>query len=890
MFFAPVSLATPDSQHSTASHLQRRSVPDRSTCKPGDSQFSRTTESTLAEHQLPKNTIAQESMSISQQIVDEKMEEAEQALRDLHSQGFDFDQIVKAGLHPGLLRKLYSKIEVPVIVSSGVVQRKIVKPRIMHVATESAPGVASRHTTSPQKGSNGDVFGTDTFSHVSTEEVKTNGRPTVVAAKHEGKSMQTQASLVKSSKSCGVNLLGKAASIQAGEMKMLDRKDYIARMLAAKTGKSAVSANIPISSKPSTNTDSGASAQLRASVDSVAILPGTIQQASSEVVDTASEIRKDYPDTEAKRKAQTDLARQKIEALKLRDGLPQQARSGASSDVMSQSPTKGVFNIPTERSAPIPQPLPSRQSSYFSPASQKPSFSIPGLFMTSAAPQPANSSRTPVNEGFAVSSQRVDYATSGPSQEGSHSHATVSAKILTGEKTSSVPETSLGIDSPPPAIIPKTEGSNRKRQKASDFIDSPSSRIKRPLGQQEDTSVIIDISDDEVSHDISGDESSDTEYIAGRRGSRSSKSQVTALGNGKEKTIKSLPPLTDFPQRQKPVMITPPTTHAYGQSGDLKGLKSKEMEIEAINRKIAELEQRIAIKAKQTISRNHSPGTSSHATVSPPPGDHMNGALNMPLSVSDSQNGKITHVEHREPFTALTETNEAAAAEHQLEEAERAKVRFERSLSAEGSLAIAADQLSMQEKELQTIQVEERSNVQEREQRSKDEEQKPGQDDEERRLKENQSHQPRGEETQTFRQQEAGLFLQEQEQRLAQEARHERLQQQRRKRSLEDLRQARKFEIESGLPLLDAEVERTRRRLESLRQEIADLETQLQKGIEGRQGLIEELDDLSQAREALSRTMDLNSCDVSDVPKQSKGTEEIPGKWPCRKWPLMSSK
>ena len=898
MFFGSVSLATPDSQRPTASHIQRQAIPDHFTYNSRNPQFSRTTESTSVVQQLSKNAAAQESMGTSQQIVDEKMEEAEQALLDLHSQGYDFNQIVKAGLHPGVLRKLYSKIEVPVIASSSVVQRKIVKPGIMDVATESAPGVASSPTTLPQKDPNGDVFDNDIFPHVLNQEIKTSGQPTVVTAKDDAKSMQSQASLVKSSKSSGVSPLGKASGIKAGETKILDRKDYIARMLAAKTGKPSVSASITVSSKPSTNTDSGESAQFRSSVNAVAIVPSTIQQAPSEVVGSASEIRKDNPDAESKRKAQTDLARQKIEELKVREGFPQQARSRANSDVISQSPTKCVPSSPTERSIPTRRPLPSRQSSYFSPASQKPPFSIPGLFMTSAAPQPANPSQQPVHEGFAVSSQKVDYATAGSSQEGPQSHPIVSAQSLKGEKRPSVPDTSLGIDSPPPAIIPTTEPSNRKRQKASDFIDSPSSRVKRPLGQQEDTSVIIDISEDEVSHDTSGNESSDRECIASRRGSLSSKSQVNAPGNGKEKSIKSLPPLTEFPQRKKPVMITPPATHAYAQNGDLKGLKSKEMEIEAINRKIAELEQRIAIKAKQTISCNHSPETSSHVTVSPPPGEashHMNSALNMPLSVPDSQNGKSTPVEYREPFTALTETNGAPAAEQskegqQIKEVEQAKVRFERSSSAEISLALMADQSPMQKEELQIIQVEEQSQIRGGEQRSKDEEQKTRQDEEERRLKGIQSQQLRGEETQTFRQQEAGPSLEEQEQRLPQEARHEHLQEQKWGRSLEDLRQARKFEIESGLPLLDAEVEKTRRRLESLRQEIADLEMQLQKGIEGRQGLIEELNDLSRAREALSRPANLDSCDISNVSKQSKSTEEILGMCPCRKWPLMCSK
>ena len=903
MFSAPGQLATPTSHSSTVSQPQPYPMRDGIMDYSDDHRSSRTAEST-SQYQLSKNSIAQETKEASLQKVDQKITEAKQALRDLHSQGFDFDRIVGAGLNPGVLRKLYTDIGVPVTASSNLGHQKPVKPRTVarDEPTESAPAAATvgshdQYPKSSQKNSNGDVFNNDASPRLVTKEVKINGQPTVAAAKSKGNSVQSQASSAKSSKSSNLNPLGKASGIKGGETKPLDRKEYIARMLAAKASKPAVSATTLASPKTSTIIDSADAAQIRSSDAAAAIIiPATILQAASESVDTASGIQKEDSDVETKRKAQTDLARQKIKALKVRESNQQQGRSATSSDAIrhnQQPPVKDVPNVPTESSLPQVRPLPSRQSSYFSPASQKPPFSIPGLFMTSDNEETVKPSQPLANKAFAIPPQRVDHAISGLSQQDLRSPAAVLAQSPTVDKTSGIPELSFDLDSALPATIATSSSYNRKRQKASDFIDSPSTRVKRPLGQQEDTSVIIDISDDEVSNNSSGDDSLDLEITA-HRDSRSRKSKAVAPDNSKEKPIKSLPPLTDFPPRKKPIVMTPPAAQVSGQSGDLKGLKSKEMEIEVMNRKIAELEQRIAVKAKQTTSRAHSPGTSSRVTTSPPPGEasrQINDAPNVSASVSDSRNGNIAFVEDRESSIALAEGNDSAGAEQlnveqQLEEFELAKAEAERSLAVEIFRASGADPSLTQEEKMQMPQAEEQSNPREGEQRLRDDEQQRVQHEEQRRLEESQNQQAREVETEKHRKQESDRLLQEQEQRRAQEV----LQEQERNKSLEDRRQARRSEIESGLPLLDAEVERTRKRLESLRQEVAGLEAELQKGIEGRQGLVEELNKLSPSREALPGPMDLDSCDVGDVLKQSTSIKAIPGKRAYSSRPTMCSK
>lgn len=896
MFSIPGSLSTPNSQGSTASQPRPYSLQNSSFDHPDGPPISHTAENTSSQHQLSTNTATQGSKEADLQLVDQKMEEAKQALRDLHSQGFDFNRIVNAGLDPNVLQKLYTGIGVTVTTSSSTLQQEAVKPWVVAKDNpiESTPdastvGIRDQYSKSPERDSIDNGLGKDKVSHPNFEGGKINGQPSDAGANNEEKSVQTQASLAKSSKSSSVNPLGKASGIKTSETKILDRKDYIARMLAAKAGKSTSSAATPMSLKTSTVTDSGASAQVRPSDSAASITPADVLQKSSESVDTAPEIQKEDSDVEAKRKAQTDLARQKIEALKLRESTQQQVRSANSSDAVrqsQQSSAKNAPNIPHESFVPPSRPLPSRQSSYFSPASQKPPFSIPGLFMTSDAPELV-APEPPANGAFAVSPQRVVYTTFDSSQESVRSHAPDSAQPPPVDPTSRLPETSVGSNpttsTTAATTTAATVSSNRKRQKASDFIDPPSTRVKRPLGQQEDTSVIIDISDDEISNNTSEDESLVTKII-GRRDSRS-RSQVIAPVNGQEKTVKSLPPLSDFPPRKKTIVMTPPAAQASGQSGDPKGLKSKEMEIEVMNRKIAELEQRIAIKAKQTTSRTHSPGTSSRVTSSPPPGEasrQIDGASNVPSSVSDSRNGDGAHIENKTSAVTLVEGNDFATAEQlnaeqQLEEVEIAKAEAERSLAAEISRASAADQSPTREHRSPTPQAEEQSNLREGEQRLTDEEQKRAQSEEQRRLAEKVPSQQVREETQEIRQREVERNLQDHEQRREKEVREERLQEFERNRLLDDQRQARKSEIELGLPLLDTEVERTRKRLESLRQEMADLEMELQKGIEGRQDLIEELNDLSRSSETWPGPMDLDSYDAGDIQKQPS-IEEIPGK------------
>jgi hypothetical protein len=298
--------------------------------------------------------------------------------------------------------------------------------------------------------------------------------------------------------------------------------------------------------------------------------------------------------------------------------------------------------------------------------------------------------------------------------------------------------------------------------------------------------------------------------------------------------------------------MTPPAAQTPGQTKDAKGLK---MEIELMNRKIAELEQRRL--AKLNTSRTQTPVTSGHAPFSSPPHEPSQGstdaskalAIAVELKSDASELNSTRQSSSAAAETREPDTEEQVIAEQRLQEAELAKAEAEQSLAAEVALeedrrlqeetlqATIREQASSQQNEPRHLQGEERNQLQ-------------GPDQQ-------QSHTNVAQESHAFEiEQQADRFLrqqQEQEQEQSHMKEHVRLQEERQK--VLD----RKTQIEAGLPVLDATVERTRQRVELLRGELADLEKQIRDGVEGRRSLIEELNSLSQATEVLKVSKDRRS-------------------------------
>lgn len=544
---------------------------------------------------------------------------------------------------------------------------------------------------------------------------------------------------------------------------------------------------------------------------------------------------KDGVDAESKKKAQTELARQKIEALKSRDNnqYENQKQNNTTSSAQNHDPSLNESQlvalqegraVPLQTTAFSHKVLPSSNSTF---SNKRPPFSIPGLFMAASsqdsvapsAPLTYQTSSAPIQiEAEVSSSFRPSDSIPRPEL---HPAQLIEAKIPTG--ISAIPKSPVADAQP---IANKT-GSNeqRKRQKAADFIDSPSVRVKRVLGQNEETSVIIEISEEEdnqeseeeeVDMDVDVETDIDEEIGQGKPLKESSNSNNES---GKPKGIRDLPPLSDFPPRKKIApslaIMTPPVSHTPAKSKEPEDLKLKEKEIELMNRKIAELEQRI--KAKQTASRGQTPEKLGQIRPSPkaPSLSAERKQLLQPNGLTIESGEEAGNTPQPQNLDATdkvtTNVNEAEVTTHMepvqsTETAQNAKITQEAKAVDEAVTA----QDAKASKAVQEAELLERAKI-----------------------------------VQAAR-------VAEQQQRVVIERRAEAMEQAQidkdRSRAAEvakiaeeERRRSRRSEIEFGLPLLDAEVERTKQKLQTLKRQMDDLENEVQKGVEGRRILMEEL-------------------------------------------------
>lgn len=553
----------------------------------------------------------------------------------------------------------------------------------------------------------------------------------------------------------------------------LERKDYIARMLAAKAGKF-----LPV--KPPSPVPVTMNMQESDVADK--------QQTNSENVPSSTSTNQDAPvssitpdaDMEAKKRAQTELARQKMEALMNRGTgqlvEPRKPNKQASAvgpqihplESIHQVPSKSQADLPvaTEFQPPIPprglSPTPSvpwtaandlSKTRSFGTFPPTPSSGIPGLFMTTSTAFPLSSSdesvprvREQMNaEAFPL--QILSMTGSPPSQPTApadlHRSDGISPKLTHAESKA----TSLTVTNDPEK--------SRKRAKAADFIEAPAAKFRKAFGSSR---LIIEVSEDEANEtsDVDADDHlMDLEEDA--RAGQNKNTPEVSIAIPKQKLIRNLAPLSDFSSAKKPMLgsgvDTPPAVQTPGKGKEQEDLRRKEEQIELMNRKIAEMEQRR--KAKQTASRAHTPGTPARSGNTPSP--------ETSLAEASKQSQAVTDV------VRMIDENTG--------ELEAQKTR------------LAAAEASMKEK----------LNI-------------------------------------------------EQEARLAEvaKAEHERIAGVNAATLAElNQRRRRRAEIESGLPKLDAEVERTKTKLDILKKQMEELESELQIGLQGRKTLMQELEHLS---------------------------------------------
>lgn len=273
----------------------------------------------------------------------EKQGQARQALIDLRSHGHDFNTIVSHGMDPNVLKTLYNEVGIPMDSSpSSQLQRELeVNARATSVpnltnkddhdqSRKAEPGATSRHkkVSSPIK------------SPLNTVKAKEK-EPVASSALPKTAPMHTPTARP-------------SGGFKPTDTKPLDRKEYIARMLAAKAAKPAASTTS--SEQPKMPEIAVSEPSSQAPISSPAMgtssLPATAPgaQGAEQLQQDDSSIRlpnvyKDNQNIDLKRKAQTELARQKIEALK-----SQRETARATNSLDSANETRGP--LPTDSPGP----------------------------------------------------------------------------------------------------------------------------------------------------------------------------------------------------------------------------------------------------------------------------------------------------------------------------------------------------------------------------------------------------------------------------------------------------------------------------------------------------------------------------------------------------------
>ncbi|KAJ5573957.1 uncharacterized protein N7459_008384, partial [Penicillium hispanicum] len=459
--------------------------------------------------------------------------QAQGALLSLAPHNIRYNELVAEGINPAILKRLYEDVGI-----------KVTPPEVQAKAVSSeSSGVTARRQSIV---------------------VPTKPVPVPVSKKAETPALETKKAPTPKSASTaapGIAHTLSSPAVQSDSGKPMERKEVIARMLAAKAAKS---------SEPSAS-----------NAPSAEIPTATPSSAPTSNVPTPQSKENGAP-TREKNKARTELARQRIEALKQQALLKQQQKA----ELLNKSQENKPPPSPGPSVPVVQHPLPVRP-----PIPQPPEHAaIPGLSMTGSQHQ-------------------------------------VSSQALVGGPQG------VAVDS-----TPVSRAAQRKRPRATDF-DEPVIGSKKHIhhgNSNPGTSerLVIDISDDES---LYGDDEEEDEMDLDS-GHELARAPTTTL-NVPE------PPLQKYPSTTRASTSTP---QGSSRPSDNDHIRKRDLEIQAMRRKIAELEQRR--KEKLAASRDESPrtsaqsGASSSSAVQASPGEDVAESSSAPASSSKVLPGTSTTV------------------------------------------------------------------------------------------------------------------------------------------------------------------------------------------------------------------------------------------------------
>ncbi|KAK2738476.1 hypothetical protein FQN55_000530 [Onygenales sp. PD_40] len=478
--------------------------------------------------------------------------QAQGALLGLAPHNIKYDELVNEGIDPIILKRLYDEIGLKITPTRAKEQGTTVPPP---TSGQSADGITStaKATIAPPSKVEARI------SEASTSA----GKPSAPRPSTEA----TQDSVSKST----LPPTKETKNVPAPNSgKPLERKDVIARMLAAKAGKPPTGAEAAKS--PAQSPEATTSPRHSLISGTSAAIDTEVSAPQSQQLPTESRMKE-------RNKAQTELARQRMEQLKKQGLMRSQTRAATESPSAtqlaitasgsSQRPVLQPSSQPSQLPSSLSHPLPDRPPE----PDQATTARIPGLFMTSSEPTNVENEKLSTNSNDLV-----------PTSE----------------------QKSTKIRAP------------RKRPRASDFTDEPSpAPQQKQFGQEPkqpstEHRVIIDISEDEFMYGSDGDS---TEH-------QLSTPQLPVAQSDKnppptQPTMRDFPPLFDLPSRNyshrsTPALVGPQTP---GRGKEQADLHVKNMEILAMRQKIAELERRHKEKhkEKQAASRVESPSVSARS-------------------------------------------------------------------------------------------------------------------------------------------------------------------------------------------------------------------------------------------------------------------------------------
>ncbi|KAL8758083.1 MAG: hypothetical protein Q9199_001763 [Rusavskia elegans] len=415
--------------------------------------------------------------------------------------------------------------------------------------------------------------------------------------------------------------------------KPVDRKDYIARLQAAKAGKVAPTLTASqlslgsVTQKTPQESSSNVNSQLGGASPSVNVstkdsLPAQI---TSSIDSSVTILPSANPAVEIKKREQTELARRKIEELKNRSNLPKETQSAnnessstAASTKQQSDPTKpSIETQPNQASTKttnsnIAPATP--QHAYF--PFRNGTFSLPGLFMSTTSDRDNRETEAPkitsVQDGFRDIGVPEPTIASTLVAESSLSQPFLTLQNLV---PSSQDEQSPRSTTASQVTQAQAISNPRKRPTAADFIESVPSKVQRSYSYKADSSVVFEVSDDEA-EDFET-QGSDVEMSGNPDMKALQSCKVVASHPATLDDLKSRQHLGLNGPHGKPeklisrLNMAQPSPQTPSKK-DADGLRAREEEIERMNRKIIEMEQRR--KMRQDVSRTQTPGTPGRPT------------------------------------------------------------------------------------------------------------------------------------------------------------------------------------------------------------------------------------------------------------------------------------